>query len=216
MIGDQLRNRMVLYGRPDCINTAKCLQTAAEKGIDVESKVITNTDDADFRACSPFGLGPALRDIKFTIAGVVAVMSYLDDKGFGPSLVPRNGVLRAIMYNWSEIAMNIVQTAIVSGDTASIEPILDELEKQVANPPAKGDFMCGQFTLGDIHWSATLNMLEIKGHGGLIESRQTLSSWYARIKAHPSTSKESIIPFTVIPTAEDVNNNQLRDISINV
>lgn len=216
MIGDQLRNRMVLYGRPDCINTAKCLQTAAEKGIDVEAKVITDPEDADFRACSPFGLGPALRDMKFTISGTVSVMSYLDDKGFGPSLVPRNGVLRAIMYNWAELAMNVVQTAIVSGDTASIGPVLDALDKQVANPPAKGDFLCGLFSLGDVHWSATLNMLEIKGQGSLIQSRSALSAWYERVKAHPSTSKEKIIPFTVVPTAEDVENNRLRDISINV
>lgn len=216
MIGDQLRNRMVLYGRPDCVNTAKCMQTAAEKGIDVEAKVLTDMNDADFRACSPFGLAPALRDIKFTIAGTISIMSYLDDKGFGPSLVPRNGVLRAIMYNWAELAMNIVQTAIVSGDMASVEPILDALDKQVNNPPAKGDFMCGAFTLGDIHWSATLNMLDIKGQGDLILSRSALSAWYERVKAHPSTSKEQIIPFTVVPTAEDVEKGQLKDISINV
>ena len=216
MIGDQLRNRMVIYGRPDCINTAKCLQTAAEKGIDVEAKVITDFDDESFRACSPFGLAPALRDIKFTIAGTVAVMSYLDDKGFGPSLVPRNGVLRAIMYNWAELAMNIAQTAIVSGDMTPVESLLNELDKQIANPPAKGHFICGSFTLGDIHWATNLNMLEIKGHGGLITSRSTLSSWYEKVKSHPSTSKENIIPFTAVPTQEDVESGQLRDISINV
>lgn len=216
MIGDQLRNRMIVYGRPDCVNTAKCLQTAAEKGIDVEAKVITDFDDKDFRACSPFGLAPALRDIKFTVAGTIAVMSYLDDKGFGPSLVPRNGVLRAIMYNWAELAMNISQTAIVSNDMAPVESLLDELDKQLANPPAKGDFICGAFTLADIHWTTNLNMLEIKGNGSLIASRPTLNSWYEKVKLHPSTSKENIIPFTVVPTKEDVDGGQLRDISINV
>lgn len=216
MIGDHLRNCMVLYGRPDCINTAKCLQTAAEKGVDLETKVIKDSEDADFRACSPFGLGPALRDMKFTIAGTVSIMSYLDDKGFGPSLVLRNGVLRAVMYHWAELAMNVVQTAVVSGDEASVEPVLDALDRQVANPPGKGDFLCGPFSLGDIHWSAVLNMLEIRGKGGLIQSRSALSAWYGRVKAHPSTSKEKIIPFAAVPTAEDVKNSRLRNISINV
>ena len=196
MIGDQLRNRMVLYGHPECMSTAKCLQTAAEKGVDVESKVIAGTDDPEFRECSPFGMGPALRDVKFVLAGIVSIMSYLDDKGFGPSLVPRNGVLRAIMYNWAELSMHVVDNPHEIGDTARIEPVLDALDKHLLKPPARGDFICGAFTLADIHWAATLNMLAIKGHGSMIESRSTLNSWYAKVKSHPSTSKENIIPQT--------------------
>jgi glutathione S-transferase len=216
MIGDQLRNRMILYGRPDCINTAKCLQTAAEKGIDVEAKVITNTDDAEFRASSPFGMGPALQDIKFHVAGTIAVMSYMDDKGFGPSLVPRNGVLRAVMYNWAELAMNVAQPAMANDEMGSLDPLLDALNRQVEQPPAKGDFICGLFSLADIHWACVLNMMEIKGHQDAIQSRPALGGWYSKVKSHPSTSKENIIPFTTVPTAEDVKNGTMRDISINV
>ena len=64
MIGDQLRNRMVIYGHPD---TAKCLQTAAEKGVDLENKVIdpnTGLDDPEFRSVSPLGIGATLRDVR--------------------------------------------------------------------------------------------------------------------------------------------------------
>lgn len=223
MIGDQLRNKMIVFGHPKCIDTAKCLQVAAEKGIDVEARVLnydeasgTLTPDDDFLQTSPLSVAPALRDVKYNIAGSLAVMSYMDDKGFGPSLVPRNGVLRAVMYQWIMIAMQKVQPAIASGDTSTLNEAFDKLDENLANPPKKGNFICGDFTLADIHWSACANMLQIKGHGDLISSRSNVDQWFNNVKKHPSTSKENIIPFTAVPTADDMQNNTLRDISINV
>ena len=216
MIGDQLRNKMVLFGHPKCMNTAKCLQLAAEKGIDIEAKVVDmNNSDSDFLTTSPLEVAPALRDVKYNIAGILAVMSYMDDKGFGPSLVPRNGVSRAMMYQWIVIAMQKVQPAIAGGDVDSISPALNEMEKVLSNPPKKGDFICGDFTLADIHWSGCMNMLEINGHGDLINAKTNLSQWFVNVKKHPSTSKEDIIPFSAVPTADDIQSNTIRDISIN-
>ena len=40
MIGDKLASAMQLYGNPSCIDTAKCLQTAGEKGVDIEAMLI--------------------------------------------------------------------------------------------------------------------------------------------------------------------------------
>ena len=37
---------MQLYGNPSCINTAKALQTAAEKGVDIESHKIDSGEEA--------------------------------------------------------------------------------------------------------------------------------------------------------------------------
>ncbi len=219
MIGDQLRNRMVIYGHPKCIDTAKCFQTAAEKGVDVEAKVVDPNGaaaDSDFLATSPLGVLPALRDIKYAVYGTLAVMSYLDDKGFGPSLVPRNGVHRAIMYQWITVAMVRAQKMIAADDVSGLAPVLDALDKQIVNPPKKGDFICGDFSLADIHWSACANTLHVKGHADLISSKPAISAWFEKVKSHPSTSKEKIIPFTTVPTADDMQEGRLRDISINV
>ncbi len=217
MIGDQLRTKMILRGHPSCPNTAKCLQTAAEKGVDVDTVLVTDVDSSDFRAVSPYGLGPVLHDIDFVIYGTGAVMSYLDDKGFGPSLVPRNGVSRAIMYQWAIIATEQVQTNL--GDSINkdaLATLFDGLEKQVLNPPKRGDFICGDFSLADIHWSACCNLIEIGGAGDLISSRPGVAKWYDKVKSHPSTSKEKIIPFTVLPSAADISSGTLNGISINV
>ena len=217
MIGDQLRTKMILSGHPSCVNTGKCLQTAGEKGIDIEANVISGLDDSSFLEKSPYGIGPALQDIDFIVYGTYAVMSYLDDKGFGPSLVPRNGVLRAIMYQWAGIVVEKVQPLLGDDiDEAGLATLFDGLEEQVKNPPKKGDFICGDFSLADIHWSACCNLIEIRGAGDLISSRSHVSAWYDKIKSHSSTSKEKLQPYTCLPTAEDVNSGSLRDVSINV
>ena len=210
MIGDKLGTKMILRGHPSCPDTGKCLQTAAEKGVDIDTEVITDIDASDFRAVSPYGIGPVLQDIDFIVYGTVAVMSYLDDKGFGPSLVPRNGVSRAIIATES-VAPNL-------GDSINkdaLAPLFDGLEKQVINPPRKGDFICGDFSLADIHWSSCCNLIEIGGAGDLISSRPGVAKWYDKVKSHPSTSKEKIIPFTVLPSATDIASGTLNGISIN-
>ena len=217
MIGDQLRTKMILSGHPSCPNTGKCLQTAGEKGVDVETKIIKGMDDSEFLSLSPYGIAPVLQDIDFVVYGTGAVMSYLDDKGFGPSLVPRNGVIRAVMYQWAGIATERVQSMMGDNiDKSGLATLFDGLEQQVKNPPKKGDFICGEFSLADIHWSSCCNLLEIGGAGDLISSRPGVSAWYENVKSHPSTSKEKLNPHTCLPTASDVSAGTLRGISINV
>lgn len=213
MIADQLRTKMILMGHPSCINTAKCLQTAAEKGVDVDARVVSSATDPELLKMSPLGIAPALMDVDYVIYGTLSILSYLDDKGFGPSLVPRNGVVRSIMYQWICVAMEI-QGGIAAGDNTKVGPAIAELSKQLESPPSRGEFICGAFSLADIHWAACCNMLNIKGHGDVMSP--TATKWFEAVKKHPSTSKEKIIPFDVVPTADDVEKGQLRGISINV
>lgn len=217
MIGDQLRARMIIFGHPGCIDTAKCVQMAAEKGVDVESRTLNldNLDgESDFIEASPLKIAPALRHVDFMISGVLAVMSYIDDKGFGLSLVPRNGVIRAQMYQWVSTALEY-QDKVVAEDMQTLAPVFDELDKKLGSN-RKGDFICGDFSMADVHWTACMNLCEIKGHGDQIASRSNLKKWFDCVKQHSSTSKENIIPYTVVPTADDIQNNKLRDVSINI
>ena len=217
MIGDQLRTKMILSGHPSDPNTGKCLQTAGEKGVDVEAIVVSESDTVNsaFLEKSPYAITPVLQDIDLIVYGTAAVMSYLDDKGFGPSLVPRNGVVRAVMYQWAGITEKVRMLMTGDIDKDGLATLFDGLDHQVQNPPKKGDFICGEFSLADIHWSACCSLLEIGGAGELISSRPGVSAWYGRVKSHPSTSKEKLEPYTCLPTAADVSAGSLRDISIN-
>jgi len=222
MIGDKLATGMQLFGNPSCINTAKCLQTAGEKGIDIESVTINSAEEVSDK--SPLNSAPVLKDLDNIVYGPNAILSYLDDKGFGPSLVPRNGVIRAIMYQYAHIATDYVQMeayGLLTGSGGNMDIInksFDLVENILSNPPdpklKKGVYICGEFTLADIHWMACVNALEISGND-VISPRPEVSAWYDAVKGHPSTSKEAIIPYTCLPTKEDVDSGSLRDVGIN-
>jgi glutathione S-transferase len=213
---------MQLFGNPSCINTAKCLQTAGEKGIDIESVTINSAEEVSDK--SPLNSAPVLKDLDNIVYGPNAILSYLDDKGFGPSLVPRNGVIRAIMYQYAHIATDYVQMeayGLLTGSGGNMDIInksFDLVENILSNPPdpklKKGVYICGEFTLADIHWMACVNALEISGND-VISPRPEVSAWYDAVKGHPSTSKEAIIPYTCLPTKEDVDSGSLRDVGIN-
>lgn len=219
MIGDKLASAMNLFGHPSCINTAKCLQTAGEKGIDVEANLIQGPDDV--RSMSPLGSAPVLKDLDNVVYGTGAILSYLDDKGFGPSLVPRNGVIRAQMYQWAHMATDYVQEQAAAartggGDRELLTRLYDMLEEKLQDPRKRGDFICGEFSLADIHWSACTNMLMHAGVSDLVDSRGKVKGWWEAVKSHPSTSKEKLTPYSVLPTKEDVDSGQLRNVAINV
>ncbi|MEC7886164.1 MAG: glutathione S-transferase family protein [Pseudomonadota bacterium] len=222
-IGDKLASAMQLHGNPSCIETAKCIQTAAEKGVDIEAKTINSGDEVI--NISPLAIGPVLQDQNNTVYGPYAIMSYLDDKGFGPSLVPRNGVIRAVMYQFAHIATEVVQgeaaaTLSGGGDMDKLNKSFDILEHILTTPPdpkiGKGVFICGEFSLADIHWMACANMLEITGNSNIITSRSKTTEWCNAVKEHPATSKEKIIPYTFIATKADIDSNTLRNVGINV
>ena len=214
-VGDRLRDRIVLWGAPSCVNTAKCLFTGGEKGMDVTC-ILFDPSSQDVQVRSPLGVGPILCHKDFIVTGQSAILSYIDDKGFGPSLVIRNGVVRAQMYQWTQYATEVVQPAMENDDDAKLGAAFDVLAKRLQERGGgiRGDFICGDFSLADIHWGACANMLFIKGKGSVVESRSDVARWWGCIKEHPSTSKEKLKPFECMPTQADVQGNALRNIDI--
>ncbi len=77
----------------------------------------------------------------YSFVSLVACLSYIDDKGFGPSLVHRNGVTRARMYQEIGCAASCDPS-----DDASLSACLDILEATLGSPLGnmRGDFVCGQ------------------------------------------------------------------------
>jgi glutathione S-transferase len=218
---------MQLYGISENADTLKCLLTAAEKGVDIESKPVGGTnigvDAAEYRAMSPFGTVPCLRDMDFVLCGTIAILSYLDDKGFGPSLVPRNGVARALHYQWIHIACATVAPEVeklLAGNkddqaVGVLGAAFDALDNQLRTKRYRGDFIVGDFTLADIHWAPYAHFCELTGYGDLISSRDAVNNWWQKVKQHKSTSKENYVAYTVLPSLDEVKGNQLRSVNIN-
>ncbi len=223
-VGDHLSSKMKLYGVPSDIGTLKCLMTAGEKGVDVDSIAVSDTSTQEISAMSPFGTLPCLRDVDFTLCGTQAIMSYLDDKGFGPSLVPRNGVIRALHYQCAHIAIETAGPAIdklltgedVAQAVATLGAAFDVLNNTLKNKKQRGDFLVGEFSLADVHWAPIAHACIISGHADLVKTRDAVSVWWDKVEAHKSTSKENYVASNILPTLDEINNNQLRSITINV
>ena len=229
MLGDHLRTKMQLFGVSQDPDTMKCLLTAGEKGVDIDTRVIgldgdSSADSQEFRNISALGTTPCLRDVDFVICGTLAVMSYLDDKGFGPSLVPRNGVVRAVHYQWIVLANQHMAPAInellSGGDAeqplAAVSVALDALADQLRTKRHRGDFIVGDFSMADIHWAPYVHACNLLGHGNLITSRPEVNQWWDAVKVHKSTSKENFVAYEVLPSMDDIRSNRLSDVQINV
>lgn len=225
-IGDHLSDVKTLYGVAGCAETSKCLFAAAEKGVDINGQAIdVNSESAmnDVVKFSPFGSLPCLKDVDFYVYGTGAILSYLDDKGFGPSLVPRNGVIRAVHYQWSHIATDVFGPAVAklsegNADATAIESvktILSALEAQLSSKGKRGDYIVGEFCLADIHWAPYVHHCCLFGHSDLVDSLPAVKAWWSNMKIRKSTSKEDYTAYTVLPSMEEVRNNQLRSIHIN-
>lgn len=214
-IGDRLRSAITLWGAPSCIHTAACLLIAGEKGLDITAEIF-DPNSSEMKSLTPLGIGPVIKHVDHIVTGHSGIVSYFDDKGFGPSLIVRNGVVRSIQYQWVQYAIDVVQPNM--DDDRVLERCFAALAKQLKNtsPSLRGDYICGSFSTVDAYWAACVNLLSINGKGGAFEKHDSISAWFSKVKSHPSTSKEDIKPFTCMPTKEDVNSGTLRNISINV
>jgi glutathione S-transferase len=212
-IGDHLREALDLYGSPACPHTNACMLAAGEKGIDVDCHAETDwSPSGSIRGMSPLGIGPVLIDRTQTNYGLISCLSYIDDKGFGPSLVARNGTVRARM--WQEMG---VAAQCNVGDDASLASALDVLDTTLGTDAGnmKGDYVCGQFTLADVCWAGVCQVAMNMGKGAAISSRSRVNTWFAAVQSHPSTSKESINPFSCMATKADHDAGNMREVRVN-
>jgi glutathione S-transferase len=186
---------------------------AGEKGIDMNCHAETDWGPSgSIRSMSPLGIGPVLKDRSATNFGLVSCLSYVDDKGFGPSLVHRNGVTRARMFQEMGVAAQVN-----CGDDASLASGLDMLEATLGSDLGnmKGDYVCGQYTLADTTWAGVCQVATNMGKGSAISSRSKVNTWFASVQGHPSTSKESINPYSCMATKADADSGSMREIRVN-
>ena len=212
-IGDHLRDVQDLYGHPGCPHTNACLIAAGNKGIDVNAHVVSDWGaGSEIRSMTPLGIGPVLKDRSCTNYGVVSCLYYIDDKGFGYSLVHRNGVTRARM--WREVGV-AAQTD--CGDDASLSASLDQLEETLGSSEGnmRGDFVCGAYGLADCMWAGICQVATNSGKGNAVSSRARINKWFSAVQTHPSTSKEAINPFSCMCTKADADGGTIRNIAIN-
>ena len=100
---------MIVYGSSLSPFVRKVLAFAAEKGIEVENKVLPlGSDDPGFLAASPFRKIPAFEDGDFRIADSSAIIAYLEAVKPEPNLIPAEPKARARTIWYDEFADTIL------------------------------------------------------------------------------------------------------------
>ena len=175
---------MIVYGSSMSPYVRKVLAFAHEKGLPFELKTIgLGSPDPEFKAASPFGKMPALRDGDFTIADSTAIVTYLEAKQPEPNLIPTEARARARTIWFDEFADTILFGAVVKiffnrvigprfmkrecdhavanqAWEVEVPPILDYLEKEI---PEGLHLVEGRLTLADIAVAGPLANLEHAG-----------------------------------------------------
>ncbi|WP_296811773.1 glutathione S-transferase family protein [Thiocapsa sp.] len=233
---------MQLLGHPADADTLKCLIIAAEKGLEVETRVLDIAADEqrseDYLRISPSGMMPALKEAHYQVCGDLGIVSFVEGRGLGNRMPPRNAEVLARQEYWVDIARSdagplvqrIVDAVVVGalGDAgaavqdhavaddavaearSALLPMLDALDTQLRGR----EYIIGPYSYADVHWTAYLHLLCIAGEGALIDARPDLSAWLARVRARKSFSGQDLVPYALLPSLEDIRANRLSDVVI--
>lgn len=234
--GDMKKTQFVLQlaGHPGDIDTMKCLLVAAESGMEMEVSVIDLPGgvhkSAAYQALSPFSLTPVLKEASYTFSGAPAILSYIDARGLGKHLSPHRADLAALQNYWVDIAVHdagphvqvLLDAAVKTGADGQADPVLAAALRALIAPldlldqQLKGrEFIIGEYSFADLHWSALAHGLDISGHRALIDQRPHLRTWFERIRKHKSHCGQNIVGYELLPTLADIRQQQMKGVVIN-
>lgn len=226
--GDMKKTQYVLQllGAPYCPETLKCILIAAEQGMEMSCGALeaSEFDSAEFNQVSEFGLAPALKENDFFTAGSKAITEYVNARGLGTSIIPKNVVLVAEQETWIDKSRQQAGPAIQAfigeitgqaGDTAAaknqLAPVLDELNEQLS----KDKYILGEnYSMADVHWTADIHLLGLTSGQEMIESRSNIKSWIERMRTKKSNCGQSLKACSLLPTVEDIKANKLNNVEI--
>jgi len=227
-----------LLGTPWDPDTLKCILAAAEQGMELKSGYLDTLadeqDSEEYRELFEFGTYPSLKESDYTLAGVTGILAFINARGLGYSLTPKNITVAAVQDFWIDVAITeatpniqaLVQEKVVNqlkdpncavdmlvcaAAKENLVPILDALDKQIGDDP----YIIGKYSFADIHWTALIHLLLLTGEGAdLVQQRSQINRWYSSLATRKSNSGQSIVSFSLLPSLEDIKNKKLSYVVI--
>lgn len=238
--GDLKKTQYVLelIGSPADADTLKCIITAAEQGMEMNcySMITNEVDNMDesISELSPLSITPCLKEADFYTNGGDAITAFIDARGLGYALTPKNATLAAMQNYWVEIAKsNIAPHVMLIVDEIFIKKYKDPTyspDMQVVNASCddlnvffdaldqqlEGNkyIVCDKYTWADLHWTAYVHLCEIAGCNSLIEERKNLKKWFNRIKVKKSQCGQDEVAYEMLPSAEETQQGSLKSVVI--
>lgn len=227
-----------LLGTPWDPETLKCIIAAAEQGMEMQCGFLNTLeaeqDAQEYRDISEFGITPSLKEADYLLTGSSGILAFINARGLGYSLIPKNVNQAAEQDYWVDIAITeaspkveaIVHEqlvgqmadssynadeAIVSAAKEELVPVLDALEKQIGGSP----YIIGKYSLADVHWTPVIHLLMLTDGAELIRQRSQIQRWYNSLATRKSNCGQDIVSFSLLPNADDIRNKKLSYVEIN-
>lgn len=227
-----------LLGTPWDADTLKCIITAAEQGMEMRTGYLDTLkeeqDSEAYRDIFEFGTYPSLKEADYNTAGANAIMAFINARGLGYSLVPKNVTEAATQDFWVDFAiteatpnMNIlVHEQIVmplkepgysaNSDACTqakgkLASILDSLEKQLTG----NDYIVNKYSFADVHWTAIIHLLMMTDAAALIKERASINRWYEALSSRKSNCGQNIVSFSLLPSLVNIQRKELSSVVIN-
>jgi glutathione S-transferase len=226
--GDMKKTQFILQllGAPYCAETLKCILTAGEQGMEMNCGALepAEMESKELEEVSAFGMLPALKENDYYTAGTRAITEFINARGLGFSLVPKNVNQAAETETWMDKATQDAGPHIdafvgeltgnagdVDAARAALGPILDELNDKIGN----NKFIVGKnYSFADLYWTAHLHLLSLTSGADLINARSNIVKWMDGIKSKKSNCGQSLIAATLLPSAADIKANTLPNVAI--
>ncbi len=238
--GDMKKTQYVLelIGSPTDPDTLKCILTAAEQGMEMNcysmvSDAVSNLDEC-IAELSPFSITPCLKEADFVTYGGDAITSFIDARGLGYALTPRNATLAAMQDYWVDIAVTNVaphvsliidevfakkysdpsyvsDTQVVNTSSEDLNIFFDALDQQLQGNKY---VVCDKFTWADLHWTAYVHLCEVAECNMLIDERKNVKDWFNRIKTKKSQCGQDEVAYDMLPNADETLQGRLKSVVI--
>ena len=220
-----------LLGKAIDADTLKCLLTAGEQGMEMNSYSTETMAPAEFQSelqkISPFCITPCLKEADFMVCGAKAILAFIDARGLGYSLSPLNAALVAMQNYWSDIAVKQlapiaqflinqkVHEAVDEEQTAiqinSLHLYLNALDGQLRNNKY---IVCNKYTWADLHWTAYIHLIVIAGESNLIDKYKNVAAWWKKIKTKKSQCGQDLVAYDLLPSLDDIKTGLLQSVEI--
>lgn len=237
--GDMKKTQYMLQllGTPWDPDTLKCIITAAEQGMEMTTGFLDTIkgeqDSQEYRSTFEFGTYPGLKEADYHVAGASAIMAFINARGLGYSLVPKNVNEAAKQDFWVDIAITeatpyvnmLVQEKIVQPMVDSsykidhdvcnhakenLGKILDVLDEQL-----KGNtYIIGKYSFADVHWTALVHLLMLVDEPNLVSSRAQVQRWYESLATRKTNCGQDLVSFSLLPSRESIQRRELSSVVI--
>ncbi len=238
--GDMKKTQYVLelIGSPTDPDTLKCIITAAEQGMEMNcySMIADSVDQMDeyIEEISLFSITPCLKEADFITYGGDAITAFINARGLGYSITPRNASLAALQDYWVDIAVANVAplvnfivhesiskkysdpsyspgNQVIDASCEDLKVFFDALDKQLERNKY---IVCDKYTWADLHWTVYLHLCEMANCSSLIDERKNVKIWFDRIKTRKSQCGQDLVAYDFLPNAHETFQGQLKSVQI--